>query len=135
MPTYPIACKCGFRGDVFARMSEVDPDGCLPCPRCRAQAPQEYGEKKIRDTNTVFAGRQEWSVTEGWNPKTAREAIQMMGPEGNCIDPTTGRVRFRDRAEQQRYVRKLDQLQKRGQQLYQRKQAAKRAKAENSTNQ
>lgn len=41
MPLYPIKCGCGFAGDVFAKVGELDSRGQLLCPECGVMAEQE----------------------------------------------------------------------------------------------
>ncbi len=111
MPTYPIKCACGYAGDAVARVRDMDQDGKVPCPECGQHAEQDYSRKTINNTNTRFTLTRQRSWAEGYNPRTAREAQRLFGDRGGqCIDPLTGVVTFKDRHEQQMYERRKREL-------------------------
>jgi hypothetical protein len=105
MPIYPIKCDnqaCGHTGEEYARMSECEQ---IRCPVCAG--PTTRIPSVPRDGNRRFAGRESYSVMEGWAKSDVPEARKLMGNFGHCIDDT-GRVKFSDRKEQIGYVRQLE---------------------------
>lgn len=108
MPLYPIACSCGFRGDAFAKVAELQ-DGRVKCPECGVHAEQEYARKTVASGNREFRGDAQESVTEGWHPDEVGRVQREMTADGdhdaaNCIR-SDGSVWFKNRQEQQRYMR------------------------------
>lgn len=105
---YPLKCKCGFAGDVFARVRDLGPDGRLACPACGSMAEQNYAEKRVANGNREFRSQTQVSIQEGWHPSEVGKVQRVMVANGdtssaNCID-REGRVRFKDRQQQQRYM-------------------------------
>lgn len=113
---YPIACnKCHFHGDVFAKVADLDPDGCILCPECGSRAPQDYARKSVGSGNREFHGKTQESITEWFHPKEVAEARQTFGERaGQCIQDN-GTVRFKDRAEQREYAKRRDEIARDGQ--------------------
>jgi hypothetical protein len=110
MPIYPIKCGCGFAGDVFARVMEMDSAGRILCPECGERAEQQYAQKRVSSGNREFRGDRQESITEGWHPddvpRVQREMVANGDTEAaNCIRPTDGAVLFKNRQQQQAYMR------------------------------
>lgn len=107
MPEYPIACECGFHGDVFARVAELR-DGRCQCPDCGRYAEQDYAAKRIANGNREFHGERGVSLTEGWHADEVEKVHRTMIRHGdvdaaNMVD-REGNVRFRSRQDQQKYA-------------------------------
>lgn len=105
---YPIKCQCGFAGDVFAKLADMQ-DGQILCPGCGRYAEQDYSRKNVASGNREFRGQRQESITEGWSPDEVGKVQREMASNGdtdaaNCIDKE-GTVRFKSRSEQQAYMR------------------------------
>lgn len=107
MPIYPVKCTCGYVGEAFAKVAELE-DGKVPCPECGALAEQDYPSKRVFNGNREFRGKVQESITEGWHADEVGKVQREMAANGdadsaNCID-AEGNVRFKDRQQQQRYM-------------------------------
>jgi hypothetical protein len=111
MPEYPVECQnCHFIGDVFCKVAELDNNGHVPCPECGARAEQVYAKKCVQNGNRRFHGDGQESITEGWHKDEVVKVQREMAANGdaesaNCIDKKDGTVRFKDRAQQQDYMK------------------------------
>lgn len=111
MPVYQIICQtCGTKDEVYARVSELSrTDGGLKCPRCGNAAEQDWSSKNIGCGNPRFTGLRQFSITEGWHPDEVGRVRSFMASHGDesaaaCI-MDDGRVVFRNRSEQQNYMK------------------------------
>lgn len=107
MPIYPIKCShCHFAGDCFAKVSDLDGNGCVACPECGNRAEQNYAAKTVGVGNREFYGQTQESLAHAFHPSEVTEARETFGADGaNCIQ-SDGSVRFKDRQEQRRFRRK-----------------------------
>jgi hypothetical protein len=105
MPIYPIVCgKCHFHGDTFAKVAEIDPDGCILCPECGTRAPQDYTRKSVGNGNREFHGKTQESITEWFHPTEVAEARRTFGDRAGACIQDNGTVRFKDRSQQREYA-------------------------------
>jgi len=114
MPLYPIECeKCGFMGDVFCRVSDLDKQNRVKCPDCGEACSQNLGAKIIAPGGSAiaFSGERRHSVTEGFHSSEVGEARQMFGAYGHCIKDD-GSVSFTNRDEQRGYMQKKSDIYK-----------------------
>ena len=109
MPEYPIVCgDCGYRGDVFERVSNI---ANLKCPGCGAAATQDYERKGVPAIgNRTFAVERRESLQEGWHPKEVSEVRRRLGERYRACVSDDGAVHFRDREEQRGYSKALESL-------------------------
>jgi hypothetical protein len=111
MPLYPIACKCGFRGDVFERAANV---ANLICPKCLEHAEQDWAAKNIGNGNREFHGHKRESITDWYHPSEVTEARQSLGKSAACVQDN-GTVLFANRATQRQYqIDKADIMRRAG---------------------
>lgn len=110
---YPVKCACGFCGDVVAKASEVDDNGCLACPGCGQRAPQDYAAKTFgmiaRESPSLDGITKQTSMVHQFHPKDAPGIAELMGPEAKYIQ-TDGTVRFKTRAESRQFNQKWKSL-------------------------
>lgn len=98
MPIYPVKCKCGFAGDVFAKVAEMDAEGRLLCPECGERAEQDYGSKSVGMVGDELRGTRRESVEHGCQPHEVPALRQMYGNAGKCWQDD-GSVKFADKSE------------------------------------
>ena len=128
MPLYPIACHCGFHGEVLARAADVADDGTLKCPVCAANASQDYAAKSLCQINRAGkpqASREfkNKSIVHQFHPEDAGGIAELMGPEGKYIQ-RDGTVEFKNKGESRAFNQKWAALLERAKQ----KEEAKKAK-------
>lgn len=111
MPIYPLICShCNFKGDSFARASDLDSKGRICCPKCGELADQNYAEKTVGVGNREFHGKTRESLEHAFHPSEVKEARETFGTEGaNCIQ-ADGSVRFKNRQEQRTFRRKWQSM-------------------------
>jgi len=112
MPFYPRRClPCDHSFEVFRtppRGSATVSD-LVRCPKCNGPSEPNFQELNIRDTNTVFVGSGQMSITEGFHPKEVPKARKLMKDLGGCI-MDDGRVRFDNRAQVNQWHRRKAQV-------------------------
>ena len=110
MPIYPVrCCSCSFRGDVVARVRDIDR---LQCPECGGRAEQDYTQKRVHNTNTRFTLKRQRSWAEGFTRKSAKEAQRLFGEKGGQCIQDDGTVLFKDRKEQEMYATRKAELER-----------------------
>lgn len=112
MPLYPIACNCGYTGDIYQTVAQLtECDGKLECPWCHKMCDQDYSAKNVALAGSciMFTGTKRESITEGFHPKEVERARRVMGDDlGGCIQDD-GTVRFRDRDQRTKWDQKKDE--------------------------
>lgn len=106
---YAVKCSCGFVGDTFAKLGDMDSRGRVPCPKCGQHTDQDYSRKTISNGNREFRGKTQRSLTEGWCVDEVAQVQREMIEHGdvdaaNMIDPKDGSVSFKSREEQRKYM-------------------------------
>ncbi|MBK8168382.1 MAG: hypothetical protein IPK64_20730 [bacterium] len=124
MPLYPIKCGCGFAGDVFAKVGELDSGGQLWCPLCGTRAEQDYARKAIGVLRNELHGRRRESIEIAAKPHEVARLRRMYGDSGKCWQDD-GSVRFTDKSDAAAFFRKEEEVKKR----LREKKAARDAKA------
>jgi hypothetical protein len=112
MPIYCLKCKCGFHGDAFAKVVELDEQGRVLCPECGERAPQDWSNKTIAPGGSAvaFAGAKRQSMTEAFHSSEVAEARKLFGETcGACIRDD-GTVSFKDRDEQRKYMKRKAEI-------------------------
>jgi hypothetical protein len=109
MPLYDITCAaCRFSGECYAKVAELDQSGRILCPECGERADQNYATKRVGVGNPAFVGDRARSRTEGWHPSEVAEVRKILPERSAACVRDNGKVYFRDREEQRRYVRDVE---------------------------
>lgn len=104
MPIYPIKCSCGFAGDIYAKISDLDSKGRLPCSTCGKRAEQDYSHKTVGVVGDDLHGKRQRSIEAGCNPHEVPEARRLFGAAGHCWQDD-GSVRFRSKTDARDFYR------------------------------
>lgn len=100
--------KCGHQAELLVK---AEHDWRRPCDSAGCDGTMHMGGGGTQRFygNRRFAGEESESITEGFHPDEVETARKHIGPECGQIRDN-GTVAFDDRAQQKRYMRRLESL-------------------------
>jgi len=105
MPIYPIKCPCGFAGDVFAKVSELDAKGRIICPECGERAEQVWSGRNVTVHGDEYHGERRSCADGRLAPDEVKRGQKLFGEAGASIQ-ADGRVRFESKTAAKKFYRK-----------------------------
>ena len=110
-----MKCNCGFTGDVFAKVADLDAKGRLPCPECGERAEQDYAAKQVSAHGDEVHGAAQITPEVRCSPEEVATLRKRFGDgTGHCWQDN-GRVKFKDKTEARKFFNREQSIKRRAQ--------------------
>lgn len=109
MPIYPIKCACGFAGDVFSKVADLDAKGRILCPECGRRAEQVWEGRSVAVKGDELHGQARDILDLGCQPHEVPEVRRLFGESGKCWKDD-GSVECADKSDAKRLFQKHEEL-------------------------